>query len=111
MGDTYFNYHTWGYPRPVGLVPKGCGCSCEIDTNAIKNAVMEAIGEAHCCDCATISQKIDTAKQEVIEEVKKIECKCGGCGCDDNMCGIEVLPDGTETVNLNDLVGHCYCHN
>lgn len=113
LGDLY---NIWGYPRPVGLIPREC-CG-GVDVSAIADAVIDAIGGA-ACDCACLSEKIDEAKEEIIETVKENCCHChdddgdgGGCNPCDNSCGIEIYEGDGTSVDLNELVGnHCFCRN
>lgn len=109
-------YNIWGYPRPVGLIPKECCCNVDVDVDveAIKEAVIEAIGST-CCSCDYISEKIDEAKEEVIETVKENGCRCNDdeCGCCPCCCscGIEVLDGCGDVIDLNTLVGNPCCCN
>lgn len=103
-------YNIWGYPRPVKLVPKTCGC--DVDIAAIRDAVIGAIGSSM-CSCACINDKIEEAKNEVINTVKETCCQCGSnddpCS---GLCGIEVYEDG-GMIDLNEIIknGGCLCCN
>ena len=111
MTPAVFTYHTWGYPRPVGLKPRGC-CSCESDLNLgdIVNAVRQAISESSCCE-NNVCRKIESAKTEIIQEVKN-SCKC--CKSDiSGLCGIEMV-DGSgyvDTFDITGMTGCCFGHN